>query len=81
MQFHENGAGMSAMSLSRIDGDRSCHVASVSGPDRRQLCEMGLVAGAEISVLKRTSPGSVILKIGDCRVALSRGMDRCVQVR
>ncbi len=72
---------MGAMSLSKIDGGRSCHVASVSGPDRRRLCEMGLVAGAEISVVKRTSPASVILKIGDCRIALSRGMDRCIQVQ
>ena len=81
MQFHGDGAGVSAMSLAKIDGGRSCQVASVSGPDKRRLCEMGLVAGAEISVLKRISPGSVIVKIGDCRIALSRGMDRCVQVR
>ncbi len=81
MQSHKDGVRMSAMSLAKIDGGRSCHVAGVSGPDRRRLCEMGLVAGAEISVLKRTSPGSVILKIGDCRIALSRGMDSCVQVR
>jgi Fe2+ transport system protein FeoA len=71
----------SAMSLSKIGGGRSCQVAGVSGPDRRRLCEMGLVEGAEIDILKRTSPGSVILKVGDCRLALSRGMDRCVQVR
>ncbi len=81
MQSHGNAADLPAMSLSRVVGGRSCQVAGVSGPDRRRLCEMGLVTGAEISVLKRTSPGSVILKIGDCRIALSRGMERCVQVR
>lgn len=81
MVFSREAKGSPAMPLLKVGGGRSCCVASVNGPDRRRLCEMGLVEGAEISVLKRTSPGSVILKVGDCRLALSRGMDRCVLVR
>ncbi|MCC8181333.1 MAG: ferrous iron transport protein A [Planctomycetes bacterium] len=67
--------------LSEAPESTSYCVDRVSGPDKRRLCEMGLVEGAEISVVKRARPGTVILKVGDCRLALARGMDGHVWVR
>ncbi len=53
----------------------------VSGPDRRRLCEMGLVEGAQIHVVKRASKDMFVIRVGGCRLALARGMADCVWVK
>ncbi len=53
----------------------------VSGPEQRRLCEMGLVEGARIHVVNRASRDMLVIRVGDCRLALARGMADCVWVR
>lgn len=59
----------------------SCRVARVTGPERRRLCEMGLVEGATITVVNKPHNDMMVVKIGGCRLALARGMSGCVMVR
>lgn len=56
-------------------------VDRVTGPERRRLCEMGLVEGAKVDVINRARPGMMIVKVGGCRLALARGMADYVMVR
>ena len=62
------------------DKDSYC-VDRVCGPDRRRLCEMGLVEGAEVSVVNKARPGTVVVKVGGCRLALARGTATNVWVK
>ncbi len=62
--------------------DRSQYlVHRVTGPERRRLCEMGLVEGAKVDVINRARPGMMIVKVGGSRLALARGMADYVMVR
>lgn len=56
-------------------------VDRVIGPDQRRLCEMGLVEGAEVSVVNRSRHDMMVVKVGGCRLALARGMADNVLVR
>jgi Fe2+ transport system protein A len=59
----------------------SYYIDRVSGPERRRLCELGLVEGAEISVVNRSRHGMMVVKIGGSRLALARGMADYVWVK
>lgn len=59
----------------------SYFVDRVNGPDKKRLCELGLVEGAEISVVNRSCNDMMVLKVGGCRLALARGMANHVWVR
>ena len=71
----------SAQTLAEAPIRESYRVDRVSGPDRRRLCEMGLIDGAEISVVNRARPGTMVVKVGGCRLALARGMTGNVWVK
>lgn len=47
---------------------------------RRRLAELGLRAGARVTVLRRTSGGGAILAVGDSRVAVSRTVLSTIEV-
>ena len=49
-------------------------------PVTRRMAELGIRAGAQLTVMSRTSGGGAIVAIGDDRVAVSREILRCVQV-
>lgn len=55
-------------------------VDRVEGPEQRRLCEMGFVEGARVSVVNR-APGMLVVKVGDSRLALARGMADNVWVK
>ncbi len=59
----------------------SYYIDRVSGPEQRRLCELGLVEGAEISVVNRSRQGMLVVKVGGCRLALARGMADYVYVK
>ncbi len=59
----------------------SYFIDRVSGPEQRRLCELGLVEGAEISVVNRSRQGMLVVKVGGCRLALARGMADYVYVK
>lgn len=48
--------------------------AALPAPRRLRLAELGLRAGATVTVLRRTAGGGRILGIGDARVALGHGV-------
>lgn len=77
------GTGMPAMRLSRIGQGGSRRVEKVTGPDTqvRRLAELGLVSGAEVSVLTRGSSDTVVLKVGGSRLALARDLVDSVWVK
>lgn len=56
----------------------SSHAATP--PVTRRLAELGIRAGATLTLLSRTSGGGAILAIGDDRIAVSREILRSVQV-
>lgn len=71
----------SPVSLAEAPERRSYFVEKVSGADRGRLCEMGLVEGAEISIVNRARKDMMVVKIGGSRLALARGMADNVWVR
>ena len=72
-----------AMPLAVASGNEDFLVERVSGPNeqRLRLNEMGLVAGAPVSVVSRGCDGMVVVKVGGSRLALARGMADCIWVR
>ncbi len=56
-------------------------VDRVSGPERRRLCEMGLIQGAAIQIVNRARRGMMVVKVGGSRLALARGMAEYVWVK
>lgn len=56
-------------------------VDRVGGPDQRRLTELGLVEGARISVVNRMHGGMLVVKVGESRFALARGMADHVYVK
>lgn len=59
----------------------SYFVDRVNGPDKRRLSELGLVEGAEVSVINRSCNDMMVLKVGGSRLALARGMANHVWVK
>lgn len=74
-------AAKSCKPLGKAPEQESYFVEKVSGPDRRRLCEMGLVQGTEISVVNRARPGTMVVKVGGCRLALARNLADHVWVK
>lgn len=73
-------AGMS-VPLAVAPTQPSYYVDRVNGPEKRRLCELGLVEGAEISVVNRSCNDMIVLKVGGSRLALARGMASHVWVK
>lgn len=48
--------------------------AALPGPRRLRLAELGLRAGATVTVLRRTAGGGRIVGVGDARVAIGRSV-------
>jgi ferrous iron transport protein A len=48
--------------------------ANLPAPRRLRLAELGLRAGATVTVLRRTAGGGRIIGIGDARVAVARNV-------
>ena len=72
-----------AVSLSEASVGGSYSVESVSGPEqqRHRLSELGLVSGANVAVVACSRQGMLVVKVGDSRLALSRGMTDNVWVQ
>lgn len=76
------GAGSIApVELSRAPAKGIYYVERVGGPDQRRLCELGLVEGAEVTVINRASADMLVVKVGGSRLALARGMADNVWVK
>jgi Fe2+ transport system protein FeoA len=56
-------------------------VDRVSGPERRRLCEMGLVEGAGLQIVNRCARNMMVVKVGGSRLALAGGMADHVWVK
>lgn len=73
--------GVTPVPLAAAPERKEYFVDRVSGPEQRRLSEMGLVEGAEISVVNRSQNGMLVVKLGGCRLALARGMADYVWVK
>lgn len=71
------------VSLMQAAPGGSYYVESVSGPDaqRHRMGEMGIVAGAPVSVVACTREGMLVVKVGGSRLALSKGMTENIWVQ
>lgn len=70
-------------SLSEVAASGSYLVENISGPEpqRLRLNEMGIIAGARLSVIASSNQGMLVVKVGGSRLALSRGNTENVWVR
>lgn len=75
------GAGGMPVPLAVAPARSSYFVDRVNGPDKRRLTELGLVEGAEVSVVNRSCNDMMVLKVGGSRLALARGMASHVWVK
>lgn len=78
------GMGVQGKALASVPAIGTYRVDRVAGPEDAQalrLSEMGMVPGAELSVLSRSNNGTVVVKVGGCRMALARGMADYVYVK
>lgn len=71
------------VSLAQAKQGGDYFVDSVSGPEqqRLRLCELGIVAGAPVAILARANEGMTVVKVGGCRMALSRSMTEHIWVQ
>jgi ferrous iron transport protein A len=75
----ERGPGEALCIEDLAPGDAFCVVAVHGGRmARMRLCELGLAAGVR-AVVEETFP--LIIRVGDTRLALGRGLARKVDVR
>lgn len=76
------GMGTQELALAKAQANRSYRVERVCGPGEQslRLSELGLVPGADISVLSRNN-GMVVVRLGGARLALAGGMADCVLVK
>ena len=72
---------IAAQPLAKAAERDSYVVDRIVGPERRRLCEMGLVEGAVVSVLNRPQSDMMVIKVGGSRLALARGMGDRVLVK
>ncbi|MDR0361196.1 MAG: ferrous iron transport protein A [Planctomycetota bacterium] len=77
------GTGMPAMRLSRAGAGFPRRIERITGPEAqvKRLTELGLVSGAEVSVLARGGTDTIVLKVGGSRLALASGMADNVWVK
>lgn len=81
MIMAKGAGGLAAQPLTSAPERGSYLVDRVGGPEQRRLCELGLVEGAEVSVVNRCANGMFVVKVGGSRLALARGMAEHVWVR
>lgn len=83
MILAKGAGGMSAVPLTAASDQALYRIERVSGSEsnRKRLNEMGLVSGAEVSVVNRANGGMVVVKLGGCRLALDRAMASSVWVK
>lgn len=67
--------------LAQAPAKSSYVVDRVVGCDQRRLSEMGLVEGAEVSVINRSRGGMMVVKVGGCRLGLAKATADCVMVK
>lgn len=74
---------LGSFALSQVNGCGSYLVESVTGPEqhRLRLCEMGIVAGAPLSVIACPKEGMLVVKVGGSRIGLSRETVEYIQVQ
>ncbi len=77
------GMSVREIALASAPERRSYRIERVSGQDQQayRLSEMGLVPGAEVSVMSRCHNGMIVVKVGGSRLALARGMADGVWVK
>lgn len=80
MIMAKGAAGMS-VPLAFAPERSSYFIDRVNGPDKKRLCELGLVEGAEVSIVQKSCNDMMVLRIGGCRLALARGMASHVWVK
>jgi ferrous iron transport protein A len=70
------------MPLTIIQSGRRVRLQSVdAGRDLAgRLAALGLVPGAELEILRNSPHGPLILRIGESRIALGRGMAEKIRV-
>lgn len=73
--------GIAAQPLAVAPERNTYFIERVSGPEKSRLSELGLVEGSEISVVNRSNPGMLVVRVGGCRLALARGMADHVWVK
>lgn len=77
-----NGAkDIAAVPLAKAPERKTYRIDRVSGPEQRRLCELGLVEGQEISIVQRSRPTMMVVKVGGSRLALAREMSDHVWVK
>lgn len=81
MIMAKDALSSAAKPLAEMPMRSSCRVAKVLGPERCRLSEMGLIEGAQVTVVNKSCGDMMVVKIGGCRLALARGMPGCVMVR
>ena len=81
MILAKGASDMASVPLAQAPAKGAYLVDRVSGPDQRRLSEMGLVEGAEISVINRSRTDMMVVRVGGCRLALARGMAESVWVK
>lgn len=75
------------VSLAEVAASGSYLVENISGPEpqrlrlRLRLNEMGIIAGARLSVIASSNQGMLVIKVGGSRMALSRGNTEHIWVR
>ena len=72
--------GLNARPLTEAKERTRCRVCAVRGPEKLRLSEMGLVEGAEVTVLNRVSADSLLIRVHGGCLALSRGLDSQIWV-
>lgn len=71
------------VALTQAQPGDSYHVENVSGPEqqRLRLNELGIVSGADVSILSSPGKGALVIRIGGARVALTREMCEHIWVK
>ena len=70
------------MVLSMVDQGKEVTLAHINGGRgmRSKLYSMGLVPGADFTVLSGSGAGPVLLRVKDSRLAIGRGMAQKIMV-
>lgn len=75
-------AGTPAVPLSMVQAGRTATIVGVCGGGGmvRRLADMGLIRGASLMVLNNAGAGPLLVRVGESRVMLGRGVTRAVMV-
>ncbi len=67
-------ASVMPLGLVRAGRDATVRGLGEGGAFRRRLINLGLASGARIKVVKNDLNGPIIVSLGECRLAIGRGM-------